>query len=294
MSRLPLHPGACGLLALLAALLACNVPGLVPELRSAPLTPTAPPPAQATATPLAAPSPSPELFVDTGWAQIEPGLEFRQLDIPYSFGGIPATLVRIDPHYYLFRVHYDPTNPLPISAWQIRTGAPFIINGGFFMTDNTTLGMLVSDGQVYGTSFSQHGGMLSLSNGVVDLRSLAQMPYQPGEPLDQAVQGRPMLLYPGRFPAEFDLSPEPSRRTAVAMDWSGHLIFVIVDYGALSLYDLRDWLATTPDLELFSALNLDGGGSTGMALVAGGESILFDSWSEVPSVIAFYPVNPSP
>ncbi len=112
MSRLPLRSGACGLLALLAALLACNVPGLVPELRSAPLTPTALPPAQVTATPLTAPTPPPEPAVDTGWAQIEPGLEFCQLDIPYPSGGIPASLVRIDPNYYLFRVHYDPTSPL--------------------------------------------------------------------------------------------------------------------------------------------------------------------------------------
>ncbi len=279
-------PLRLALLALIGALLACNAPGFAPERTVTPLPPTATLPPE---TPVPA-SPTPAPTADTGWELLEPGLELRQLDIPLSAATrLPATLVRVDPALFTFRVHYDPANPSTVSAWQGRTGAVLVINGGFFMTDNRTLGLLVADGQPYGVSFDRHGGMLSVRDGEVDLRSLAQFPYSSEEAFDQAVQGRPMLLYPGGFPTVFDLAPDPSRRTAVATDYAGRLIFVVVELSALTLYDLRDWLAGLDDPELFAALNLDGGGSTGLALAAGGRSLLIESRSSIPSVIAFYP-----
>jgi uncharacterized protein YigE (DUF2233 family) len=207
------------------------------------------------------------------------------------FGEVEALIVRIDPAQYVMRVHYSQTNWSHISGWRQRLDAPFIVNAGFFIPDGSPLGLVVVDGESMGTSYLGHGGMLSVVGGETHLRSLAADPYLAGEALEQAMQGRPMLIEPGGIPAEFDLSPELSRRTAVAVDGEGRLMFVVVRDLALSLYQLRDWMADHDEIDFQAAFNLDGGGSTGMALRAGEMDLLVDSWNSVPAVLAFYPVQ---
>jgi uncharacterized protein YigE (DUF2233 family) len=131
--------------------------------------------------------------------------------------------------------------------------------------------------------------MFSVSGDTVSVRSLAQFPVDPSQHFDQALQGRPMLLYPGRFPVGFELDASPGRRTAIAQDQQGRVIFITVDESKVSLYRLRDWLAETTEVDFFVAFNLDGGGSTGLALQAGGQSILIDSEWGVATVLAAYP-----
>jgi hypothetical protein len=63
----------------------------------------------------------------------------------------------------------------------------------------------------------------------------------------------------------------------------------VVDGIPISLFDLRDWLATTEELAIVSALNLDGGPSTGMVLAAGSWLVQQDSPGFVPGVIAAVP-----
>jgi exopolysaccharide biosynthesis protein len=271
--------------------LACNVPAFRPRVLPTPRptrTPLPPPnptpsptPAQSTPTPLP----------PSTWERLMPGMEIRSEWIVVSGVGTPIemTIVRVDPALFDLKVHYNSGDIARVSEWQARTGAVFVVNGGFFQTTKETLGLIVTDGQPYGASFESHGGMLSVSEGGVYIRSLAQFPYLPGESLEEAVQGRPMLLYPGRFPVQFTLSNELSRRTAVGQDSQGRLLFIVNDYGALSLYALRDWLVDDDELDVWAAFNLDGGGSTGMALQVDGRSLLIDSWSLVPSVVALYP-----
>lgn len=272
--RLTLSLRVLPLAVLVAASLACNAAAFAP-----------------TATPIPTATPLPTSTAEPGWEAAAPGLALRSVSIPVSSGGlIPATLVRVDPSLYTMRVHYDQTNPSTISAWQARTGAALVVNGGYFTPEYAPLGLLVADGQITGQSFDGFGGMLSTSGEGVSLRALSQEPYF-GEPLDQAVQGRPVLLYPGGTPADFDFSTEPDRRTAVALDAEGRLVFIIVDRSAVSLYELRDWLAVQDVFDVTAALNLDGGGSTGMALAVEGRARLIDSWSTLPVVLAFYPAG---
>lgn len=208
---------------------------------------------------------------------------------------ISAAALRIDPAQVTLRVHYDPAQPAVVSEWQARTGAPALINAGFFQEDYSVAGLLIADGAVYGTSFDQiaspgyeSGGMFSNSLGALDIRSTEAFPYQPGEALDAAVQGLPLLLDDG-VPVTFDLPSRPARRTVVALDTSGRLLLISVTQGAVTLTSLRDWLAASPELSLSSALNLDGGPSTGIAIRIGGWSLLTDSYTPVSSVIGVYP-----
>jgi uncharacterized protein YigE (DUF2233 family) len=280
-----------GLIAVVVGGLACNVPAFRPRVLPTPRptrTPL-PPPDPTPSPPLAEPTSTP--LPPSSWEQVMPGLEIRTEWIVADSVNAPIemTVVRVNPTLFELKVHYDSGNIARVSEWQARTGAVFLVNGGFFLPTKETLGLIVTGGQSYGVSFEGHGGMLSVSEGGVYIRSLAQFPYLPGESLEEAVQGRPMLLYPGRFPVQFTLSDELSRRTAVGQDSQGRLVFMVNDYGTLSLYALRDWLADNDDLDLWAAFNLDGGGSTGMALQVGGRSLLIDSWSLVPSVVAVYP-----
>lgn|SRR5574341_13150 len=274
-----------------AAALACNLP--VGDS-------TPPPTPRPTRTPLPqielTPIPTPVVIPTTptlapGWHTIRPGWEVRHMTLsqPGLDQPIQLAIIRLDPAMIEVRLHYDPRDLKTIDEWQEITGAPLLVNGGFFTPAYDPLGLLVVDGVLYGETFDERGGMLSVTDGLVRVRALGPDPYILGEPLDQAVQGRPLLLRPGGSRAYFDLSPEVGRRTAVGMDRQGHLIFLAVDYGAVSLYVLRDWLATTGELDLDVAFNLDGGGSTALLLDAGDNSVTIYSWSPLPIVIGVYP-----
>lgn len=120
----------------------------------------------------------------------------------------------------------------------------------------------------------------------VSVRWLREWPYDPDEPLVEAVQSFPVLVKPGGvmgFPADAD-EGKPARRTVVAQDRSGSILVIVAPRGYLSLHELAVFLVGS-DLEVDVALNLDGGGSTGLWLEAGGVGVEIDSITPVPSVI---------
>ncbi len=279
------------LLAVSVAVASCNLPGS----RYVPPTLTPLPAALASVTPSpSGPTPAPPTAtappLPTSWEEIRPGFEVTTAPITVNNLTATVTLIRIDPLRYRLRMSYAPGNPGTISDWLNRTKALMVVNGGYFQRDNQTNGLLVVDEKRYGLTFDRHGGMLSVVDDKIEVRSLAEFPYKPTERLDQAVQGRPMLIYPGGFPVSIDdLEPDASRRTAVAQDQQGRIVFLVIDYGIVSLFRLRDWMtAEHPELELFAAFNLDGGTSTGLAYHVGDRSLLIDARSPLPSVIAIY------
>jgi len=237
-------------------------------------------------------SPGPTATELSEWETLMPGLEMLTTQMPApGVGSTTAVLVRIDPQLFTFRVHYTPYQTTTMAGWLSRIDAPVIVNGGFFLGNGQTNGLLVADGQRFGTTFDRHGGMLTLMGDMMNVRSLAQFPYSRTELLDQAAQGRPMLLYPGGFPVVMgDIEHEAGRRTAIAQDKQGRILLVVIDEGAATLDRLRDWLAyERPDLELSTAFNLDGGTSTGLSIKTERRNLLLDSRGRLPIVIAFYP-----
>lgn len=281
------------LLALTISAIACNLPGLAafsPDVEST----RTPIPVGDEPTPIfETPTAIPEAVASgEGWQIVGEGMEVRTVLIPVS--GLEQAAaghaVRIDPTLWDVRVHYTPSSPRAVGDWHRDLGATLTINAGFFLPDRTSLGLVATEDGRFGQSFARTGyaGMMTVLDDTLTIRSLGQYPYIDSEPLDYAVQGRPMLLYPGRFPVEFTLSPELSRRTAIGQDSLGRLIVVVHEGGFVSLYDLRDWMATTDEVDFFVAVNLDGGGSTGLYL-DNDPAIRINSWTDVPSVIAVYP-----
>lgn len=226
-----------------------------------------------------------------GWQTIAPGLEERWMDIERDDGRLArAILLRIDPAWVTFRVHYTAGGAYSISAWGARLpDALGIVNGSFFDQHDRALGLLVSDGQIYGQSFEGFGGMFQVeASGRVRVRSLVSQPYAE-ETLIQAVQAFPVLVEAGGIRAPQDGGfDRRARRSFVAQDNAGHIILGVIPYTLLSLAELQTWLLTS-DLAVQLAVGLDGGRSTGMVINAPGSVETYASLDKVPTVIAVYP-----
>ncbi|HZO72095.1 MAG TPA: phosphodiester glycosidase family protein [Ktedonobacteraceae bacterium] len=220
------------------------------------------------------------------WLQGSPGVEVRAEDwkSPGNNEDI-VSIVRIDLHKAHLQVAYQPDQPLLMSEWMKQTNALAIINGGYFDTHNRPTGLLIADGQTYGTSYSGFGGMLAVdSQGNVTLRSLSQQPYDPNnEQLQQATQSAPMLMLNGKR-TQFSANAASSRRSVVAVDKQGRLLLIVSPNQAFSLDELADLLASS-DLSIQTALNLDGGASTGLYVHAGSQQVTVDPLTPLPIVI---------
>jgi len=255
-----------------------------------PLSPTPTPtprptvrPPTATSLPTRTPEPP-----DTGWRLLQPGIELRQILVEGEPVADRVIVVRLDPAVVRFRVHYDPATPLLVSAWAERLQALLVINGGYFTPEGETVGLLISDGRAWGTSYGDFAGVFAVTpDGAVSVRWLGDQAYDPNEPLQEALQSFPVLVKPGGvmgFPADAD-DGRPARRTVVAQDRQGRILFVVAPRGNLSLHRLARFLAAS-DLDIQVALNLDGGTSTGLWLETGDAPVEIDSRIPVPSVIS--------
>ncbi|GAC1507708.1 MAG: phosphodiester glycosidase family protein [Ktedonobacteraceae bacterium] len=201
-----------------------------------------------------------------------------------------VTIVRFDPHSIHLSIGYQPDKPLNLSSWMKQTGAMASLNGGYFDEHNQATGLVISNGNVTGASYVGYGGMLAVdTQGNISLRSLHDQPYNPdAEQLRQATQSTPMLIINGQR-THFSADASSKRRTVVAMDRHGRLLFIISPSQSFSLDELADLLVdhgSDSDLGLQTALNLDGGSSTGLYLNAGGQRVTIDPITPLPLVIS--------
>jgi uncharacterized protein YigE (DUF2233 family) len=206
-------------------------------------------------------------------------------------------VLRIDPRVVTFKVIYDPHQTHKIDEWQSITKAPIILNGGFFTGSNTPNGRIVMDGTLYGSPLNYGDdsigvpGLLAVTGHRVDIYALGREAtnYSPhGLRFDQAIEAYPLLLLPGSQPTFLEDTHKRARRTVIGLDQNNQVIIIISDIPLYSLYELSEWLAVS-SLGLDSALNLDGGRSTGIMVTLPAESKLINSIVPVPVVIGVYP-----
>jgi uncharacterized protein YigE (DUF2233 family) len=199
-------------------------------------------------------------------------------------------IFRLDQTLFRLDVAYHET-PQSLEDWQNETSAVMVVNGGFFRVENEKYipnGLTILNGESLGSSYEGFGGMLAIHEGPAELRWLVQQPYFPGETLRAALQSFPMLVKPGGelgFPAEFEDNLQ-ARRTVIAQDREGRILFLLTPRGHFTLHQLSLYL-TGSDLNLDRALNLDGGPSSGIMLAEPREVI--PSQSLLPIVILVYP-----
>lgn len=278
----------------MAVLLACVVllvgcgGGYTPAAGGAlPLPPAAdnPPPLATAAPPLAAATPP-----INDWQVLDTGIEHRTITVqPATNGGWATTItvLRLDPQQVAFHAGYAPTTPATLQTWCEQPGMLAVINAGFFDEQYQPTALVVSDGVPHGTSYYGQGGMFAVDTwGNISLRYLGQQPYDPNEALHTAVQGWPMLVAPGRTPlyALSDTDPR-ERRSVVAMDQQGRVLLLTVAGAGFTLHELSDWLVAS-DLAIDSALNLDGGSSTGMCVQTTSYRANVPAYSMLPLVLS--------
>ncbi len=234
-------------------------------------------------TPVTSPANGSQLNV---WNKVAPGVEIRYENWKNPGGeNDTVTIVRFDLHKVRLNVGYQPKQPLLLHDWMQQERAIAIINGGYFDQQNNATALVVSNGKVFGESYVGFGGMLSVdTHGKVSLRSLSQQPFDPNkEQLQQATQSSPMLVLGGKR-TQFSANASQTRRSVVAMDRQGHLLFIASPGQVFSLDQLADQLAAS-DLSINVALNLDGGASTGLYANAGSSHVTIDSLVKLPLVI---------
>ncbi|HQV71220.1 MAG TPA: phosphodiester glycosidase family protein [Thermoflexales bacterium] len=233
-------------------------------------------------TPTAIPSPTP---MTTAWQVVRPGLEFYRSPVRVNEQDNVVVAVRINPANAQFKVTYAPNAPKGVKDWLAVSGGAVAINGGFYTPQNTPLGLLISDGVLTGQTYRGFGGMFSVRDGKPALQWLAKQPYAADKKITQATQSYPMLVWGGKKIDTIEDAGRRSFRTFVGMDKQGRVILGTAIVPLWTLTDLAQYLDNEPLFALDSALNLDGGGSTGLWVNGVSDALLMDSFDPVPSVI---------
>lgn len=222
---------------------------------------------------------------DTGWRTLAPGIEYREWRVTINDRSDRLRLARVDPAQVRLRVVYNPDSPRRVSEWLVATQAQLVINGNYFDPQNQALGLIVADGVRAGVNYEGFGGMLAIGENSVKVRWNVSAPYRSDEALVYGLQNFPMLVLPGgQANTQIDDNQRLAPRSVVAQDRSGRLIFLVSPSLMFTLTGLGQWLAAS-DLDIDTALNLDGGTSSGLLLREGTQIIGVDSWVNVPSVI---------
>lgn len=257
-----------------------------PQLPASGRLPETAAPVTAAATPL--PSPTPTPGTDTGWLPVRTGLETRILTIPTDSALTErVTMVRLDPALWQINIAYRPGESQSLASWQQATGADLVVNGGFFTPENVATGLVVVDGEASGQSYERFGGMLVVSDDGVEIWPLAERPYQSDAAIQYGLQSFPMLVQGGK--AVFSREDgQRARRTAVAVDRNGRLLFITAEQATFTLATFSHFLAGS-ELEIETALNLDGGTSTGLLLTS--PPIQVPAYSLLPIVITASPAQ---
>jgi uncharacterized protein YigE (DUF2233 family) len=232
----------------------------------------------ATFTPMLSVLPTFDTVPDTGWSLLQPGLERRVIRI-YNDQNQHVESVhlwRLDQNYFRMDVAYDET-PKSLETWQRETNATIVLNGGYYSVENERYfpnGLTIVNGEASGRSYRGFGGMLAINESWAELRWLVQKPYNSYEPLQAALQSFPILVQPGGelgFGAERENNVS-ARRTVIGQDKDGRILFIVAPQGYFTLHQLSVYL-TESDLNLDIAVNLDGGGSTGILVANPRETI---------------------
>ncbi|MBC7869656.1 MAG: phosphodiester glycosidase family protein [Chitinophagaceae bacterium] len=227
----------------------------------------------------------PTVGVDAEWEMLAPGLEQR-VYLPSSGLFSQIVVLRIDPTLYSFRAHYRPGQPLNLNQWQAELpNTTAFVNANFFEPNYEISGLLIADSIVYGQAYQNRGGTFAVQGGVPIIRSNIAVPYS-GEAFEQAVQAFPMLITDGLQSYTSDAPDRVTRRTAIGQDAQGRILLMATPLLGLTLLELSTFLASS-DMQLINAFNLDGGGSTMMAIAPA--AYMLSSIDPVPAVLAVYP-----
>ncbi len=245
-----------------------------------PLTPTPFP----TLTPLPTLIPTVAPSLD-GWREVRSGVQLREMYRDDQTKTGQVLVVRIDPVQVDFHIRYQPTAPLRVTEWYSNTDALIVMNSSFFDQARHVVGQITTDGVSGGAPHDRMEGAFYLTAVGATVWPLQGWTNPADLRVVESVESFPMLLLPGGLLNHaISNDARAARRTAVAVDRTGRVLFIATPGNIFTLYGLAVWLANS-DLDLDTALNFDGGSSSGLAVWTPTGRWGFDSSNAVPAVI---------
>lgn len=205
-------------------------------------------------------------FGATSFATLRAGIEATWGTFPDNGQSVKFSLVRADPKRVGIRVA-DTLHELGrgnnLSAFSLRTlgraGALVAVNAGSTESYSVPIaaGLLVVRGRTVSPVNRQAAapGFVCINESRVSVVKLADLDI---DNCPFAVQRGPILL-PGVRPG----ANQPHRRTIVAVDSAGRLLLLVTADRA-TLGSVYDFLTSSRDVAIVSAMNMDGDASSGM------------------------------
>jgi uncharacterized protein YigE (DUF2233 family) len=223
---------------------------------------------------------------DVAWEKVEPGVEHASVrtheERALAAAGARIELYRFDLARFRPEVIISTARPFArqraADVLRDNPDAVAAVNGGFFDDKGAPLGLRIARGKTI-VPLRPHvdWGVLLISGGRARIVHSTELVAAPG--VEAAIQVGPRILIDGLVP---QLKPQAARRTAVALTKDGTSLTLVVAPTAVDAAELGARLAK---LGFYSALLLDGGPSTQLALKGDGERSVAGAYG-VPDLLA--------
>jgi hypothetical protein len=193
------------------------------------------------------------------WRELHDG--FQVADVEVRFRDVIVDvwhMARIDPRNHRFEVHVSRPG-LTIEDWHRKLNATLLMNGSYYLHDESPETPVKSNGSSLGPSAytSNHGALiLDQRPSILELSGVDAA--ERIKPFRNALVSYPLLLSKDSTSRAGGHDDWLANRSFVGIDSSGALIFVTTSTGFFSLRRLGTFLREK-ELNLVNAINLDGG-----------------------------------
>lgn len=228
---------------------------------------------------------------DAPWNTVSPGLEYRRIEAEAY--GVTVLAWRFDEDSVAFDVARATTvHGETVEEFRRRSGALLAINASFFDLDMESrlspVGMLVVNGREiipFDALKAKNPltGILFRREGRLGIMPASE--YRPGDRFEAAVQTGPLVVDPGGKIGIYRNNFDRQNRSAVCLQHDGRPVIVQVS-GGLSLYEVGEMLSAAEasgGLGCERAINLDGGPSSQISMLAGGIGLEVTGLWKVPN-----------
>lgn len=218
------------------------------------------------------------------WEAIEPGLFYHAGQLPVSGSNtVPVTvyMIRTDLERHQALIRTAIGRPRMALSELVPKGDIVVLNGGYFEADGQPSGLVRSQGTTVAKLWGGGSGALLLFEGRAKI--IFKRNYPEGEEPSDAIQAGPVMVEPGGKPGIRSRSDKLEKRSFAAVPIEGGLILGATASG-VDLYDLAEYLRLQVGVD--SALNLDGGPSTGFYIRHPRKSVSIEPVWPVPNAIS--------
>lgn len=222
------------------------------------------------------------------WVTSPNGIETYQIPSKNQEALAGLILLRFKKDKFTFDIDHSEDAPRTVESWlEKNPNAVTALNGSYFHEDLFPSGLLITKGEKIGDRLFDwsRSGLLVLDN--------PQIIYeQPTEPknlsqITEAIQSYPVLVKKG-VSAVLEDSEKIATRTFVGLTKTGDVVIGCLPRTQVSLYTLSQEITKLP-VSLESAINVDGGPSSGCAFNFPDSPKNLDSLTTVPNAILVTP-----